>query len=231
MCGLIGATETDLSTREDTPIDAIARRAGVLESLRPHLLGEPPHLPLTPTRGDFDLNPDQSPREARTLAPAAVLVPIVQHREPTILFTQRTEHLPRHPGQVSFPGGRAHVDDTSLVGTALRETQEETGIEPSFVTIAGFLEAFETGTGYAILPVVGLLAEGFSLAPDANEVAHIFEVPLAFLIDPKNRQRQSREFQGRSRSFYSFTYEEHYIWGATAAMLVNFGERLHDLPA
>jgi 8-oxo-dGTP pyrophosphatase MutT (NUDIX family) len=220
-----------LSTREETSIDAIAKRAGALESLRPHLLREAPQLPLNPTRGDFDLNPDQKPREPRLLAPAAVLLPIVQRREPTILFTQRTEHLPRHAGQVSFPGGRAHADDISLVETALRETQEETGIEPAFVTVAGFLEAFETGTGYAILPVVGLLAEGFSLAPDANEVAHVFEVPVAFLIDPKNRQRQSRQFQGRARSFYSFTYKEHYIWGATAAMLVNFGERLHDRPA
>lgn len=219
-----------MSTREEASIDAIARRAGALGSLRPHLLSEPPHLPLTPTRGDFDLNPDQK-REARTLSPAAVLVPIVQRAEPTILFTQRTEHLPQHAGQVSFPGGRAEVDDNSLVETALRETQEETGIEPSFVTVAGFLEAFETGTGYAILPVVGLLAEGFLLAPNANEVANVFEVPLAFLIDPRNRQRQSREFQGRTRSFYSFTYKERYIWGATAAMLVNFGERLNALPA
>jgi 8-oxo-dGTP pyrophosphatase MutT (NUDIX family) len=220
-----------LKAGEEISIDAVAKRAGVLESLRPHLLREPPHLPLTPTRGDFDLNPDQKPREARTLTPAAVLLPIVQRAEPTILFTQRTEHLPRHPGQVSFPGGRAHVDDNSLVETALRETQEETGIEPAFVTIAGFLDAFETGTGYAILPVVGLLAEGFTLAPDANEVAHVFEVAVAFLIDAKNRKRQSREFQGRTRSFYSFTYKAHYIWGATAAMLVNFGERLHDTPA
>ena len=220
-----------MSTREDTSIDAIARQAGALESLRPHLFREPPHLPLMPTRGDFDLNPDQKPRDAKLLSPAAVLVPIVKRPEPTILFTQRTEHLSRHAGQVSFPGGRAEVDDASLVATALRETHEETGIEATFVTIAGFLEAFETGTGYAILPVVGLLAENFSLAPDANEVADIFEVPLAFLIDPKNRQRQSREFQGRMRSFYSFTYKERYIWGATAAMLVNFGDRLNARPA
>ena len=220
-----------MSIPDEISIDAIARRAGAIESLRPHLLREPPQLPLKPTRGDFDLNPDQRPRDAQMLSPAAVLVPIVQRAEPTILFTQRTEHLPRHAGQVSFPGGRAQVDDISLVQTALRETHEETGIEATFVTIAGFLEAFETGTGYAILPVVGLLADGFSLAPDANEVADIFEVPLAFLIDPKNRTRQSREFQGRMRSFYSFTYKERYIWGATAAMLVNFGDRLNGIPA
>jgi 8-oxo-dGTP pyrophosphatase MutT (NUDIX family) len=127
---------------------------------------------------------------------------------------------------VAFPGGRADANDISLVETALRETQEETGIDPAFVTVAGFLDAYETGTGYAILPVVGILSDGFALSPHAVEVAEIFEVPLAFLLDPANRQQQSRAFQGRMRSFYSFTYEGHYIWGATAAMLLNFAERI-----
>ncbi|MBV9331146.1 MAG: CoA pyrophosphatase [Alphaproteobacteria bacterium] len=206
---------------------AMVRRAVSLETLRPLLLREPPLLPLAPTRGDFDLNPDQRPRDRRELSPAAVLIPIVVRDEPQILFTRRTEHLPRHAGQVSFPGGRSHENDISLVETALRETQEETGITPGFVTVAGFLDAYETGTGYAILPVVGLLAEGFSLSPDANEVAHIFEVPLAFLLDPANRERQTREFQGRMRSFYSFSWQDQRIWGATAAMLVNLAERLN----
>ncbi|HLJ52089.1 MAG TPA: CoA pyrophosphatase, partial [Rhizomicrobium sp.] len=97
---------------------------------------------------------------------------------------------------------------------------------PAFVTVAGFLDAYETGTGYAILPVVGILSDGFALSPHAVEVAEIFEVPLSFLLDPANKQRQSREFQGRRRSFYAFTYEGHYIWGATAAMLLNFAERI-----
>jgi len=132
------------------------------------LLREPPALPLTAKRGDFDLNPDQRPVEAKPLAPAAVLVPIVQRAEPTVLLTQRTEHLTRHAGQVSFPGGRVNEGDISLVETALRETQEETGIAPTFITVAGFLDVFETGTGYAILPVVGLLAEGFALSPSAD---------------------------------------------------------------
>ena len=158
--------------------------------------------------------------------PAAVLLPIVMRSQPTVLLTQRTEHLPRHAGQVSFPGGRAHPGDISLVETALRETQEETGIEPGFVTIAGFLDAYETGTGYAILPVVGLVSEGFALIPDTNEVAEIFEVPLAFLLDGRNRQKNEREWQGRMRSYYAYSYEGRTIWGATAAMLVNFSERL-----
>lgn len=213
--------------RDSAPRDAVARlKASGVEALRQRLLIEPPRLPLAPTRSDFDLNPAMRPAGARELQPAAVLVPVVQRAEPTLLLTRRTEHLPRHAGQVSFPGGRAHAEDISLVETALRETQEETGIEPAFVTIAGFLEAYETGTGYAILPVVGLLTEGFALSPDANEVAHVFEVPLSFLLDPANRKTDSREFQGRQRTFYSYTYDGHYIWGATAAMIVNFTERL-----
>lgn len=212
---------------DDSPVNVVARlKAGGVDAFRARLLNEPPILPLVTTRGDFDLNPHTRPLTRKELRPAAVLVPVVQRAEPTVLLTQRTHTLAQHAGQVSFPGGRAEPDDISLVQTALRETLEETGIQSTFVTVAGFLEAYETGTGFAILPVVGLLAEGFSLLPDASEVAEVFEVPLAFLLDPANRKKDSREFQGIRRSFYSFTYKGHYIWGATAAMLVNFGERL-----
>ncbi len=200
--------------------------SGGVELLRSRLLAEPPPLPLTPRRSDYDLNPQNRPKEKIDLKPAAVLLPLVFRQEPHVLLTQRTHHLTRHAGQVAFPGGRADPGDISLVETALRETQEETGIEPAYVTIAGFLDAHETGTGYAILPVVGLLSEGFCLSPHAAEVAEIFEVPLSFLLDPDNKKMQQREFQGQMRTFYSFTYEGHYIWGATAAMLLNFGERI-----
>lgn len=196
-----------------------------VEALRPRLLHEPPQLPLTPSRGDFDLNPDLRPEKPRALAPAAVLMPIVQRDEPTILFTRRTEHLARHAGQVSFPGGRAQDDDRTLVDTALRETHEEIGVASDFVSVAGFLDPYETGTGYAILPVVGLLRKGFAIVPEANEVAEIFEVPLTFLLDPANRQKRAGEWQGRRREFYAFEYGGHYIWGATAAILVNFRDR------
>jgi 8-oxo-dGTP pyrophosphatase MutT (NUDIX family) len=208
--------------------EALARRIGKsgLEVLRPRLLAEPSMLPLVPQRGDYDLNPGTRPEPRRELAPAAVLLPIVARSEPTVLFTERTAHLSRHAGQVSFPGGRASPEDLSLVETALRETKEETGIAASYVTVAGFLDPYETGTGYAILPVVGLLAEGFVLMPEPNEVAEVFEVPLAFLLDPKNRERHSREWQGRQRSYYAYTYAGHYIWGATAAILSGFAERL-----
>jgi len=200
--------------------------SGGVALLRSRLLHEPPLLPLRPQRGDYDLDPQNRPKERRDLTPAAVLLPLILREEPHVLLTQRTDHLTRHAGQVAFPGGRAEPHDISLVETALRETQEETGIEPAFVTVAGFLDAYETGTGYAILPVVGILSDGFALMPQQDEVAAIFEVPLSFLLDPANRVKQSREFQGRMRTFFSFTYDGHYIWGATAAMLINFGERI-----
>ena len=211
----------------ETPA-AIGRRVlrGGIQQLRARLLHEPPPLPLKPRRSDYDLNPQNRPPLQAALTPAAVLMPLILRDEPMVLLTQRTDHLARHPGQVAFPGGRADPKDVNLVETALRETQEETGIAPAFVTVAGFLDAYETGTGYAILPVVGILSEGFALNAHEHEVAEIFEVPLAFLLDPANRRRDSREFRGQQRSFYAFTYEGHYIWGATAAMLVNFAERI-----
>jgi len=197
-----------------------------LELLRGKLLADAPSLPLAPKRSDYDLDPSNRPAEAVTLIPAAVLLPIVQREEPTMLFTERSAKLAHHAGQVSFPGGRSDPDDESLIFTALRETHEETGIGPEFVSVAGFLDAYETGTGFAILPVVGLLREGFVLAPDTNEVAEVFEVPLAFLLDPANRQKNQAEWKGRMRHYYAFRYHGHYIWGATAAMLVDFAERM-----
>jgi 8-oxo-dGTP pyrophosphatase MutT (NUDIX family) len=216
-----------MSQKGETPAEVGHRIvSGGVDLLRSRLLHEPPKLPLVPKRGDYDLNPENRPAVQPELKPAAVLLPLTFRSEPHVLLTQRTEHLSRHAGQVAFPGGRADPKDISLVETALRETQEETGIEPAFVTVAGYLDAYETGTGYAILPVVGLLSEGFALSPHEHEVAKIFEVPLSFLLDPANRVRQTREFQGRQRSFFSFTYDGHYIWGATAAMLINFSERI-----
>jgi len=212
---------------ETTP-EALARRiaGGGVAALRARLLGEPPALPLVPTRGDYDLNPGTRPATKRALSPSAVLLPIVVRAEPTILFTRRTANLAQHAGQVSFPGGRAEPDDRSLVETALRETKEETGIGAEHVSVAGFLDAYETGTGFAILPVVGLLAQGFALLSNPAEVEEVFEVPLAFLLDPTNRRRDSREWQGRRREFYVFEYGTHYIWGATAAIVVNFCDRM-----
>jgi len=208
----------------DIPLNlASLRREG---ALRARLLPQPPALPLTPTRSDYDLNPTARALAPRRLAPASVLLPIVARAEPTMLFTQRSEHMRRHPGQVSFPGGRAQDSDASLIDTALRELMEETGIAADFVSVEGFLEVYETVTGYAVLPVVGLLSEGFALAPDADEVAQVFEVPLAFFLDPANCQEHVLEWKGGMRRVYAFEAETHYIWGATASMLVNLAQRL-----
>ncbi|HEX4080132.1 MAG TPA: CoA pyrophosphatase [Rhizomicrobium sp.] len=219
-----------MSTVPSTGIARQIAEAGAA-ALRPFLLAAPPMLPLSPQRGDYDLNPQLQPASPRELAPAAVLVPIVRHAAPTVLFTRRTEHLARHAGQVSFPGGRLHPDDASLVATALRETREETGIEEDHVSVAGFLDAYETGTGFAILPVIGVLAPGFSLEPNPHEVAEIFEVPLAFLFDPASCSRDTCSWHGQTRAFHAFTYNGHYIWGATAAIVVNLRERLYGAAA
>ncbi|HEY2032964.1 MAG TPA: CoA pyrophosphatase [Rhizomicrobium sp.] len=198
--------------------------------LRTRLLAEAPEFKLHPARSDYDFNPEfrRPPGEIK-LAAAAVLMPIIAKPVPTVLLTQRTETLSRHAGQVSFPGGRVDDTDETPLATALRETHEETGITPDFVSVAGFMEGYETGTGFAILPVVGVVKLGFTLMPNPAEVHDVFEVPLSFLLDPKNRELQSREWQGRKREFYAFNYGSHYIWGATAAILVNFAERFAGL--
>jgi 8-oxo-dGTP pyrophosphatase MutT (NUDIX family) len=193
--------------------------------LRSRFLQQAPEFSLLPKRSDYDFNPEARPKEQAKLMAAAVLVPIIRKPQPTVLFTQRTATLSRHAGQVSFPGGRVDDTDDSPLTTALRETHEETGITPDFVTAAGYMDGYETGTGFSLIPVVGVVREGFTLLPNPAEVNEIFEVPLAFLLDAKNRERRSGEWQGRRRDFYAFNYGSHYIWGATAAILVNFAER------
>mgnify|MGYP001822289191 CR=1 FL=1 len=159
--------------------------------------------------------------------PAAVLVPLVQHRQgTTVLLTQRTDHLHDHPGQVSFPGGRMEKLDTSPVRTALRETEEEIGLPSELVEVGGYLDPYQTGTGFRVTPVVGFVRPGFELELDSFEVARAFEVPLSFVLDPVNHERHHREVRGQRRQFYVLPYRDHYIWGATAAMLVNLYEKL-----
>jgi len=185
-----------------------------------------------PKRGDFDLNPKwrESLASNRALTPAAVLIPIIEREPLSVLFTQRASHLARHAGQVSFPGGRLHGDDHDAVAAALRETEEEVGLARSFVEICGELDRYETGTGFAIQPFVGLVKPGFDLKVDASEVAEAFEVPLSFLMDPTNHEPRTAKWQGRERQFYAMTYNGHYIWGATAGILINLHERLYGSP-
>ncbi|MDX2260026.1 MAG: CoA pyrophosphatase [Hyphomicrobiaceae bacterium] len=204
---------------------------------RARLYAAPPDLSQswagTPGRlgpSDFDLNPDLLPTLAATPPPrlAAVVVPIVLRSPPTVLLTRRTDHLARHAGQVAFPGGRQDETDADLRATALRELAEETGISARHVIPLGYLDWYRTGTGYAVCPLVAALDTGFTLAPDANEVADIFEVPLAFVLDPANLREMSREFSGTTRHFYAMTHGEHLIWGATAGIIRNFCERLRE---
>lgn len=175
---------------------------------------------------DYDLHPELRPPSQSSAVEAAVLIPIVARPEPTVLFTQRTAHLTSHSGQVSFPGGRRDTSDLSLLQTALRETREETGIESRFITVAGYLPRYRTGTGYDIAPVVGVLTQDFVLTPNPQEVAEIFEAPLDFFLDPANRRIETRIWGARERTFYVFAPEGRTIWGATAAILVDFAARL-----
>ncbi len=179
-------------------------------------------------KGDHDLNAataaDFLPGP---LKPAAVLVPVVARAEGlSVLFTVRTGGLSNHAGQVAFPGGRIDPDDSGPLGAALREADEEIGLDQRYVEPLGYLDAYQTGTGYRVVPVVGLVQPEFSLRLAPAEVAAVFEVPLAFLLDPANHRRDSREWRGHLRWFYAMPYGEHLIWGATAGMVRNLYERL-----
>jgi 8-oxo-dGTP pyrophosphatase MutT (NUDIX family) len=178
------------------------------------------------TRGDHDLNPGWTPPSSE-LRPAAVLVPLVDHAGGmSVLLTQRTAHLSAHAGQISFPGGRIEASDEDATEAALRETEEEVGLTRDHVTVIGRLDTYVTGTGFEITPMVGIIRVPFSLAPDPFEVSEVFEVPLSFILDPSNHRRMTRVFEQRTRIFFVLPYENRYIWGATAGMLVNLAEVL-----
>lgn len=162
---------------------------------------------------------------------AAVLVGVVGHDRPTVILTQRTSHLRDHAGQISFPGGRMEADDPDPAATALRETAEEIGLTPAHCRILGELNVYDTITGYRVHPVVAWVEPPFTLRPDPFEVAEVFEVPLDFVLDARNHRRGSHERGGQRRSFWVLPYDDRYIWGATAAMLVNFARLLTDEPA
>lgn len=186
-----------------------------------------PESPITSGPSDFDLNPEAMAGLTPMLGqrPAAVLVPIIARAELTLLFTLRTDHLQAHAGQISFPGGKIDSGEDAL-NAALRETEEEIGLARAHVDPIGYLDGYQTGTGYRITPVVGLVEPDFSLALSTNEVAETFEVPLAFLLDERNFMTDTRIIGGRERSFYAIPYGKRYIWGATAGILKNMHKRL-----
>ena len=157
---------------------------------------------------------------------ASVLLPIVMREHPTVLLTERTMHLSDHSGQIAFPGGKADAVDADATATALREAQEELGLEATFVQVLGTLPHYVTGSAFIITPVVALVQTGFTLSPNPDEVAAVFEVPLEFLMNPAHHHRHVFEWQGVRREWFSMPYqddfEQRFIWGATAGMLRNF---------
>jgi len=162
----------------------------------------------------------------REPAHASVLIPIVLREQPMVLLTQRTAHLSSHSGQVAFPGGKADATDVDAVATALREAQEEVGLNPASVEVLGILPHYTTGSAFIVTPVVALVEPSIQLTPSPDEVAHLFEVPLSFLMNPAHHRRHRMQWEGASREWYSMPYEaqgmEWFIWGATAGMLRNF---------
>jgi 8-oxo-dGTP pyrophosphatase MutT (NUDIX family) len=161
------------------------------------------------------------------IRPAAVLIPVVDHAEPTVLLTQRSAHLNDHAGQISFPGGKIDATDASPLDAALREAWEEVGLTRDFIDPIGYLDLYGTSFGFRILPTVARVKPGFNLRISAAEVDDAFEVPLAFLMNPANHQVHRKEFRGMERSFYAMPFGERYIWGATAGILRVLYERIY----
>jgi 8-oxo-dGTP pyrophosphatase MutT (NUDIX family) len=161
------------------------------------------------------------------IRPAAVLIPVVDHPQPTVLLTQRSAHLNDHAGQISFPGGKIDATDASPLDAALREAFEEVGLTREFIDPIGYLDLYGTSFGFRILPTVARVRPGFKLRINAAEVDDAFEVPLAFLMDPANHQIHSKEFRGIERSYYAMPFAERYIWGATAGILRVLYERIY----
>jgi 8-oxo-dGTP pyrophosphatase MutT (NUDIX family) len=175
--------------------------------------------------GDQGGRPGAARGDPRT--DAAVLIAVVERAAgPHLLLTQRTAHLRDHAGQISFPGGRVEPDDASVAATALREAQEEIGLDPAKVEVLGELATYDTATGFRIHPVVGWLTPPFELQPDPYEVEEVFELPLDFVIDPANHRRQSFRRGPLTRTYYVLPWQNRFIWGATAGILVNLSSLL-----
>src|SRR3954453_1627153 len=195
-------------------------------------LDVPPALTdLTQTdfpRGDLDL--EQSVWDeagVKAIRPAAVLVPVVDHPEPSVLLTMRTSDLPSHGGQIAFPGGKIDPGDATPLAAALREAQEEIGLDHALIEPIGYLDLYLTFTGFRILPVVARVIPNYELRINASEVADAFEVPLAFVMDAANHKKASRDWKGVTRHYYEMPFGERYIWGVTPGILRNLYEKIY----
>ncbi|WP_293858686.1 CoA pyrophosphatase [uncultured Alsobacter sp.] len=203
--------------------EALAARA--LDRLS---LAVPDLAPGKQLHGDHHLNPDIQPEMIPGRRLAAVLVPVVARpEEATVLLTRRASHLRQHSGQVAFPGGKVDAEDSSPMAAALREAEEEIGLDRRFVRPLGYLDPYLTTTGFDILPVLSIVEPGFDLTINRDEVELAFEVPLAFLMTPANHVMGSREWKGMERRFYTMPYGDHYIWGVTAGIVRAMYQRLY----
>ncbi len=233
----VAVSSADSSSDSVTPLSK-------LPNFDPHTVpvtGVDAHLPAVPVaqlqpealRQRFGAPPAWQPEvrmeprfTRRQPAAAAVLVPVVAHARPTLLLTQRTTHLANHSGQIAFPGGKVDDTDVDAIDAALREAEEEVGLARDFVQVLGTLPIYTTGSAFIITPVVALVRPGFTLTPNAGEVADVFEVPLDFLMNPAHHRRHSLLAEGLRREWFSMPYQdgdiERFIWGATAGMLRNF---------
>ncbi len=201
----------------DAHLPAVPQAALTPQALRERFVAPPPWAPEVSLERKF---------MDRPMADAAVLIAIVLREQPTVLLTERSTQLATHSGQIAFPGGKADATDRDLSHTALREAQEEVGLDASFIHILGHLPTYTTGTSFVVTPVVALVQPGFVLNPNPAEVADAFEVPLAFLMNPAHHHRHAFEWEGQRREWFSMPFydgaTERFIWGATAGMLRNF---------
>jgi 8-oxo-dGTP pyrophosphatase MutT (NUDIX family) len=179
-------------------------------------------------RGDLDLNPSMWERAGVSATkPAAVLIPVIDRSQPTVLLTQRTKELASHAGQIAFPGGKIDASDATPAAAALREASEEIGLAPALVEPLGYLDLYLTFSGFRILPTVARVEPDFTLTLNPWEVTETFEVPLEFLMRPEHHERHSRDWKGINREYYAIPFGDHYIWGITAGIVRNLYERVY----
>jgi 8-oxo-dGTP pyrophosphatase MutT (NUDIX family) len=216
---------SDIASQTIDRTDFFRRAREVLTLDPPVGLTDPDALPV---RGDHDADPVLKAIAAvRPIKPAAVLIPVIDRDEPTVLLTQRTAHLPQHAGQVAFPGGKIDATDASPLAAALREADEEIGLSSEAVEPIGYLDVYMTTLGYRIVPVLARVRPQFTLTLNPGEVEETFEVPLSFMMEEANHQTHSREWQGMKRTYYAIPFGERYIWGVTAGIFRNLQQRIY----